>query len=72
MQKTVLEMDFLDGINKKFKLSLADPKDDLEEAEIEGAMDTILENNIFTSNNTNLVRAVAARIIKTTVDTIEF
>lgn len=72
MIKTVLELDFLDGVDKKFKLSVADPKEDLEELQISSAMDTILEKNIFISNNTDLVKSVAARIIKTTVETMEF
>lgn len=72
MIKTSLELDFLDAADKKFKLSLLDPKEDLEEIEIESAMDTILEKNIFLSNNTDLVKSVGARIIKTTVNIIEF
>lgn len=72
MIKTVLELDFLDGVDKKFKLSVADPKEDLEELQISSAMHTILEKNIFISNNTDLVKSVEARIIKTTVETMEF
>lgn len=30
MIKTSLELDFLDGFDKKFKLSILDPKEDLE------------------------------------------
>lgn len=72
MIKTSLELDFLDGFDKKFKLSILDPKEDLEKIEIESAMDTILEKNIFLSNNTDLVKSLGARIIKTTVNVIEF
>ncbi len=72
MIKTNLELDFVDAVDKKFKLSIADPKEDLENIEIESAMDTILEKNIFLSNNTDLVKSLGARIIKTTVNVIEF
>lgn len=72
MIKSVLELDFLDGTDKRFKLSVAEPKEDLEELQIASAMDTILEKNIFVSNNTDLVKSVGARVITTTVETIEF
>ena len=72
MIKTVLELDFLDGADKKFKLSVTDPKEDLEEMQVEAAMAEILEKNIFISNNSDLVKSVGARVITTTVETMEF
>ena len=72
MIKTVLELDFLDGVDKKFKLSVQDPKIDLEEMEVEAAMGDILEQNIFISNNTDLVKTVGAKVITTTVKNMEF
>ena len=72
MIKTVLEMDFLDGLDKKFKISVGDPKEDLEQVQVEVAMEAILENNIFISNNTDLIKSVEARVITTTVEKMEF
>ena len=72
MIKTVLELDFLDGVDKKFKLSVNDPKEDLEEMQVEAAMAEILEKNIFISNNGDLVKSVGARVITTTVESMEF
>lgn len=72
MIKTVLELDFLDGVDKKFKLSVQEPKEDLEEMQVAAAMAEILEKNIFISNNADLVKSVGARVITTTVETMEF
>lgn len=72
MIKTVLELDFLDAADKKFKLSVPEPKEDLEELQVEAAMQSILEKNIFISNNTDLIKPVGARIITTTVANMEF
>lgn len=70
--KTVLELEFEDEIGKSFKIKILDPLDDLEEMQIMAAMNDILTNNIFLSNNTKLVRPVSARIIKTTIESMEF
>lgn len=72
MDKTKLEMDFLDGTNKMFRLSIDDPKVDLDIIQVEAAMDVILANNIFVSNGTDLVGYDAARIITTTVEEMGF
>ena len=70
--KTVLELEFEDAYGKTFKLKVANPSPDLEELQIYSVMDTIIEKNAFVSNNTNLQRASAARIIKTTIESMEF
>lgn len=72
MIKTVLELDFLDGVSKSFKLRVSDPKGDLEEVEIASAMDTIIEKNIFVSNDVSLVEKNSARVITTTIEAMEF
>ncbi|MDR7869639.1 MAG: DUF2922 domain-containing protein [Tissierellaceae bacterium] len=72
MDNKKLEMDFIDGTNKRFRLSIEDPKEDLDPIVIEAAMDEILTNNIFVSNGVDLVSTEAARIITTTVDEMEF
>ncbi len=72
MIKKRIELEFLDKANKKFKIFLDDPKEDLEEIDILNAMDLILEKNIFTSNNTDLLEKNLARIWETTISTMEF
>ena len=72
MEKKKLEMDFIDGMNKRFRLSLDNPREDLDTIQVEGAMDEILANNIFISNGSDLVSFDAARVITTVVDEMEF
>ena len=72
MEKRKLEMDFIDGMNKRFLLSLDNPKEDLDAIQVEGAMDEILSNNIFISNGADLVSFDAARVITTVVEEMEF
>ena len=72
MEKTKLEMDFLDEVNKRVRISIDEPLEDLVQAEIEDAMDSIIAHNIFQSNGVDLVSRQAARIITTTVNEMEF
>lgn len=71
MNKKKLEMDFLDEMNKRFRLSIDNPKEDLDIIQVEVAMDEILANNIFISNGVDLAGAEAARIITTSVEEME-
>lgn len=70
--KAKLEMDFIDETNKRFRLSIDDPKEDLDILEVETAMDTVIANNVFVSNGVDLIGYDAARIITTTVEEMEF
>ena len=72
MIKKKLELDFLDEINQKFKIYLDHPKEELEELDISNAMDLIIQKNIFDSNDNDLVAKASARIIETSIETIEF
>lgn len=72
MIKRTLQLGFLDGLNKKFNISLGDPKEDISRENVEDAMDTIIEQNIFKSNETDLVIKNEARIVETTVEVMEF
>lgn len=72
MIKKVLELDFLDGVNRVFKISLQDPKENLEDIEVLGAMDAIVGENIFLSNGTDLRDKKSARYIETTTTMIDF
>ena len=72
MEKTRLEMDFLDEGGKRFRISLDDPKEDLDGEQIENVMQNVLSHNIFLSNDGDLVGLDIARIITTTVEEIKF
>lgn len=72
MEKTKLEMDFLDEINKRVRISVDEPLEDLAQSEIESAMDSIISRNIFQSNGVDLVNKHSARIISTVVNEMEF
>ena len=72
MEKTKLEMDFLDGLNKKVRISVDEPLEELAQSEIESAMDSIISYNIFQSNGVDLVNKHSARIINTSINEMEF
>lgn len=71
MEKTKLEMEFLDTVGKKFLLSLDDPRTDLTPLEVGQGMNTILTHNIFKSSGGDLAEVSDARIVTTTVNTLE-
>lgn len=72
MEKVKLEMSFQDGGDKTFRLSLEDPKEDLDEVQIQEAMANIITQNIFDSNGEDLVNPKSARIITTNIEEMEF
>lgn len=68
MEKTKLEMEFLDEANKKFVISIDEPKSDITPEEVSQAMTTIINCNVFNSKMLDLVKANDARIVSTTVN----
>lgn len=72
MEKTKLEMDFIDSLEKVTKIILDDPKMDLTPSEIETAMNSIITNNIFVSKNGDFVSVGGARVVTTNTNEIEF
>ncbi len=71
MIKTKLEMDFLDALNKNFRISLDDPREDLSETEVSDVMSDIMIANVFESKNGDLIEVVGARVVTTTVTEME-
>lgn len=71
MDKTKLEMDFLDAMNKNYRMSIDAPRTDLSALEVAGAMDAIVNAGVFKSTNGDLVGAVGARVVTTTVSELE-
>lgn len=72
MDRVRLEMNFLDEMNKKFKVSVDEPKDDLENTQIKAAMEGILKHGIFLPNGVGLTNLDGARFVKTRIEDIEF
>lgn len=71
MAKVKLEMDFLDALNKNYRISINDPRPDLTDTEVFAAMDQVLTANVFKSNNGDLLEKVAARLVTTSVEEME-
>ncbi len=71
MNKTKLELEFKDEVGKKFVLSLDEPREDLTEIEVKDAMDNIVGQNVFFTNDGNIIAAAGARIITTTIEELE-
>lgn len=72
MDRVRLELGFIDNDSKKFRISVDDPKDDLDREDLETAMNSLVEHNIFNSNGEDLVEIDRARIITTSIQQIEF
>lgn len=72
MDRVRLELGFIDEASKKFRLSVDDPKDNLDKEDLEAAMNNLIEYNVFESNGKDLVEAERARIITTSIQEIEF
>ncbi|MBU5427898.1 DUF2922 domain-containing protein [Tissierella pigra] len=71
MEKTKLEMEFMDEANKKFVLSIDEPKSDLDSEEVKEAMEAILASNIFVSSNSDIIGLSEARIVYTTITKLD-
>ncbi len=72
MEKSRLEMEFMDVGSKKFRISIDEPKDGVTSEEIKAAMEDIISNNIFASTEGDLAQVVGAKIVTTTVNELEF
>ena len=68
MEKKKLEMEFLSEINKKYVISIDEPKFDLTHEEVQTAMEAIISDNVFIVSMADLAEVVEARIITTSVE----
>jgi NDP-sugar pyrophosphorylase family protein len=68
MEKSILEMEFLDSQGKKFKITIEEPREDLTEMEIRAAMDEIVQRNVFFSSTGDIVAVSGARYVRTLVE----
>lgn len=65
-----LVMSFLTSEDKKVSLTVDNPREDINEAEIKSAMDLVVEKNIFAPNGSDIVATVEAKVVVT--DTTEY
>ncbi len=71
MEETkTLQMTFLNEANGRVTISVADPREDLTENEVENAMNNIITANVINSSGGDLVGIVSARIITRQVEDI--
>lgn len=68
---TDLDLIFKNTVGKKVILNVEEPKKGITKAEIDAAMQTIVENNVFNSTGGDLVEAVEGRLRITTLDVVE-
>lgn len=67
MAVATLRMSFRNEAGRTVSISMDSPRVDLTTAEVENAMDMIIDRNIFTTTGGDLVSIGRARIISSTV-----
>ncbi|MCT4663008.1 MAG: DUF2922 domain-containing protein [Tissierellales bacterium] len=69
-KKQCLILGFKDVDDHTVNLKISDPKPDLTEEQVKTAMESIIEKNVFESQNGDLKTIVTASIVTTTEDTL--
>ena len=67
---TDLDLVFKNAISKKVTLNIEEPKKGVTKAEIDAAMQTVVENNVFNSTGGDLVEAVEGCLRTVTRDVV--
>ena len=70
MIRKYLQLTFKNQEGGNFTLSVNDPKENITEAEVEGVMDTIIDQNAFYTNGGELASKNSARIVTRQIDTL--
>ena len=68
--ETKLVMTFATALGNRYSLTVDDPLESLSEEDIISCMNEIVTKNIFSINDSDLVSAIEAKIVKT--DTTEY
>ena len=66
-----LELIFENEMGKNVTYSLDEPIEPADPVAVNAAMDTIIEQNTFTSSGGDIIKKKAARIVERTVDDID-
>ena len=67
---TDLDLVFKNAAGKKFNLKIEEPKAGIKKAEIDAAMQVVVENNIFNTTGGDIVEAVEGRLRTITTDVV--
>ena len=67
---TDLDLVFKNAAGKKFNLKIEEPKNGIKKAEIDAAMQVVVENNIFNTSGGDIVEAVEGRLRTITTDVV--
>ena len=67
---TDLDLVFKNAIGKKVTLNIEEPKKGVTKAEIDAAMQTVVENNVFNSTGGDLVEALEGCLRTVTRDVV--
>lgn len=67
---STLEMTFITDLGGRLKISLPDPRQDITAVEVEGAMNTIIEKNIFSSSTGDAAAIHSARVVTKDIEEI--
>lgn len=70
MENVKLELNFLDEINKKFKVTIRDPKLDLKKEDIKSTIDAILNEKVFSPRGVDLKDIDSVNRVTTHVEEI--
>lgn len=70
MYRRRLELGFKDTDGKNFKLTLDEPREDLEDEEVKNAMDLIVSKDVFRNKNRALSQVDHAQIVITEIEKI--
>ena len=68
---TDLDLIFRNSAGKKVTLNIEEPKAGVTKAEIDAAMQVVVENNIFNTSGGDIVEAVQGRLRTTTLNPVE-
>ena len=68
---TDLDLIFKNAAGKKVTLNIEEPKNGVTKAEIDAAMQVVVENNIFNTSGGNIVEAVEGRLRTITLNPVE-
>lgn len=66
MNEKKLTMTFKNTLGNAFTITLDDPREDLEEAEIIAAMNLIKDKNIFQPKGYDIAECISAKIVEST------
>ena len=68
---TDLDLVFRNAAGKKVTLNIEEPKTGVTKAEIDAAMQGVVDNNIFNTSGGDIVDAVEGRLRTITLDVVE-